>query len=234
MFKKNIYSNQMTINRYFAKIFALMFVGVALSATLGYFLVSVSTLRMAVFSFLRMPFSILIVFALQIGLTIWIRKNVETQNVLLSTVLFLVYSATIAITFSIVFLAYDVTVILQAFIGAIALFGSLAVIGYTTKKDISRFSSLLQAALIAMLVISLINIFIFRSSFMELLICYAGLFIFMGLTVYDVQKLKNAYYSFASDEKSLNSIAVWGAMELYLDFINIFLYILRILGKSKK
>jgi FtsH-binding integral membrane protein len=110
------------------------------------------------------------------------------------------------------------------------LFISCAIIGHTTSVDLSRFTGLLFGALLAVVIVSVLGIFIpaLRGS---LLIGYAGLIVFLGLTAFDMQKIKQYYY--VPDEKIKGNLAVYSAFQLYLDFINILLYILRILGNSK-
>lgn len=145
------------------------------------------------------------------------------------TILFFAYAFLNGFTLSIIFPVFELTSIVYAFAGTAALFGVLSLIGYTTKKDISKWSSILTVALLIGLVLTVINIFV-GSSFLDIALDWAILLIFFGLTIYDINKIKVMQDAgFCDDEK----LYVYGAMQLYLDFINIFLRILSLFGKRR-
>ena len=145
------------------------------------------------------------------------------------TILFYAYAFLNGFTLSVIFAIYEIGSIAYAFLGTAALFGVLAFVGYKTEKDISKFGTMFVIALLVGLVITIINLFL-RNSVLEIALDWIMLAIFLGLTVYDVNKIKNMSESgFCDDEK----LYVYGAMELYLDFINIFLKILSIFGKRR-
>lgn len=145
------------------------------------------------------------------------------------TILFFAYAFLNGFTLSVIFAIYEIGSIAYAFLGTAALFGVLAFVGYKTEKDISKFGTMFVIALLVGLVITIINLFL-RSSVLEIALDWIMLVIFLGLTVYDVNKIKNmAEAGFCDDEK----LYVYGAMELYLDFINIFLRIISIFGKRR-
>ncbi|MBR3002491.1 MAG: Bax inhibitor-1/YccA family protein [Clostridia bacterium] len=145
------------------------------------------------------------------------------------TVLFFAYAFLNGFTLSVVFAAYELTSIAYAFIATSALFGALAYLGYKTDKDISNLGTILTVALLIGIVLTIINIFL-RSSALDIFLDWAILFIFFGLTVYDINKIKQMQsMGFCDDEK----LYVYGAMQLYLDFINIFLRILSLFGKRR-
>ena len=145
------------------------------------------------------------------------------------TVLFFAYAFVNGFTLSVIFFAYEMTSIVYAFFGTAALFGILAFVGYKTEKDISKFGTILGVSLLVGLILTIINIFI-GSSFLDIVLDWAMLFIFCGLTVYDMNKIKEMQnMGFCEDEK----LYVYGAMELYLDFINIFLRILSLFAKRR-
>ena len=145
------------------------------------------------------------------------------------TILYFAYAFLNGFTLSIIFVVYQITSIVYAFVGTAALFGILAFIGKTTDKDLSNWGTYLIIALLIGLVLTIINFFI-GSSMLNIVLDWAILFIFFGLTVYDTNKIKNMYESGFMDNEKLY---VYGAMELYLDFINIFLRILSIFGKRR-
>ena len=147
----------------------------------------------------------------------------------LVTILFFAYAFLNGFTLSVIFAAFEMTSIAYAFIGTSGVFGILSFIGYTTKKDISNWGTILTIALLIGLVLTIVNLFI-GNSFLDIVLDWAILFIFFGLTIYDMNKIKQMQQmGFCEDEK----LYVYGAMELYLDFINIFLRILSIFGKSR-
>lgn len=145
------------------------------------------------------------------------------------TVLFFAYAFLNGFTLSVVFAAFEISSIVYAFVGTATLFGVLSLIGYKTEKDISSWGTILCVALIIGLVLTVINIFV-GNTMLDIVLDWAILFIFFGLTIYDMNKIKLMQEEgFCDDEK----LYVYGAMELYLDFINIFLRILSLFGKRR-
>lgn len=145
------------------------------------------------------------------------------------TILYFAYAFLNGFTLSVIFAAYELKSITYAFVGTSVLFGALSFIGTKTKKDISKWGTILSITLLIGVVLSIINLFL-GNSFLDIVLDWAILFMFFGLTIYDTNKIKLMQeQGFCDDEK----LYVYGAMELYLDFINIFLRILSIFGKSK-
>ena len=145
------------------------------------------------------------------------------------TILYFAYAFLNGFTLSVIFAAYELKSVTYAFVGTAVLFGALSFIGAKTKKDISKWGTMLSIALLVGVVLSIINLFL-GNSFLDIVLDWAILFMFFGLTIYDTNKIKLMQeQGFCDDEK----LYVYGAMELYLDFINIFLRILSIFGKSK-
>ena len=145
------------------------------------------------------------------------------------TIMFFGYAFLNGFTLSVIFAAYELTSIGYAFIATSALFGILSFIGYTTDKDLSIWSTMLTTTLIVGLVLTVINLFI-GSTMLDIVLDWAMLFLFFGLTVYDTNKIRAMHDAGFCDEEKLY---VYGAMELYLDFINIFLRILSLFGRRK-
>lgn len=145
------------------------------------------------------------------------------------TVLFFAYAFLNGFTLSVIFAAFELSSIAYAFFGTAALFGVLAYLGYKTEKDISSWGTVLTVALVIGLVLTVVNLFL-RSSALDIALDWAILATFFGLTVYDMNKIKRmGEEGFCESEK----LYVYGAMELYLDFINIFLRILSLFGKRR-
>ena len=144
--------------------------------------------------------------------------------------LFLLYSAVNGISLSFIFLAYEMGTIIKVFISSAALFGLMAILGATTKTDLTKMGSFLMMALFGLIIASLINMFT-QSSKMDYILSFIGVIIFTGLTAYNVQKIKNL--SAESDGSEIYmKMGVMSAFSLYLDFINIFLYLLRLFGRK--
>ena len=145
------------------------------------------------------------------------------------TLLFFGYSMITGLTFSVIFAAFELTTIAYALFATSAFFGILAYIGYKTDKDLSKFGTILMAALIVALILTLVNFFI-GSDGLDIILDWVILGIFSGLTAYDMNKVKMMSETYGYDQEK---VAIYGAMQLYLDFINMFLRILEIFGDRK-
>lgn len=156
---------------------------------------------------------------------------INSLSASVATVLFVLYSAINGLTLGFIFLAYEMGSIVSTFVVCATLFGAMSLYGYTTKTDLTKFGKLFMFALIGIIIASLINFFL-GSSMLHTIISCVGVLIFIGLTAYDTQKLK-AMAGYASDQESSNKLAIVGALTLYLDFVNLFLYLLRLLGSRR-
>jgi FtsH-binding integral membrane protein len=142
---------------------------------------------------------------------------------------FYLFSATMGLSISFIFLVYTGMSIATIFFMTAAMFGSLSLWGYTTKKDISGWGGFLFMGLIGVIIASVVNLFL-HSSMMEFAISVIGLLVFAGLTAYDTQKLKHSYYAIGGDAAMAARMSIMGALNLYLDFLNMFLFMLRLFG----
>jgi FtsH-binding integral membrane protein len=145
---------------------------------------------------------------------------------------FLLYSALNGVTFSVIFLAYTKSTIASAFFVTAGTFAATSLYGYVTKRDLSGMGSFLFMGLIGLIIASVVNLFL-RSPAIYWITTYGGVLIFVGLTAYDTQKLKRIHQSVAPGSDMETKAAISGALALYLDFINLFLFILRIMGGRK-
>ena len=146
--------------------------------------------------------------------------------------LFLVYAIIMGMSLSFIFMMYTSSSIYNVFFASAAMFGVMGVVGYTTKTDLTKMGSLLFMALIGIVVASLVNLFL-HSSGLSYAISFIAVIVFTGLTAYDVQKLKNIGSSVEYGSEAATKMAVLGALTLYLDFINLFLALLRLFGSRK-
>ena len=149
-----------------------------------------------------------------------------------ATAAFAVYSLLNGVTLSPIFLVYTGESITSTFFITAATFGTMAVFGYTTKRDLSSWGSYMMMGLIGLIIASLVNMFV-GSSLLMWVVSYLGVLIFVGLTAYDTQRIKEMIAQSVGDEEQTKKVALLGALHLYLDFINLFIYLLRILGKRR-
>jgi FtsH-binding integral membrane protein len=152
-----------------------------------------------------------------------------------ATSLFVIYSALNGVTLSFIFLAYTRTSIVSTFFICAGTFIGCSIYGWATKKDLTSWGGFLMMGLIGIIIASLVNIFI-HSSAMSVIISYIGVFVFVGLTAYDTQKIKNMAMTQPAglDNAVVRKGAILGALSLYLDFINLFLMLLRIFGQTRE
>ena len=218
-----------SLQSHMTKTFLWMFAGVAVTFGVAVYINSDLELMARIYS---LSYLWIIMLIAQFGVVIALASRVTKMKPLTARILFFVYAAITGVSFSVLGIAYRVETIGLAFAMAGVYFASLAIIGYTTKKDLSKVGTIAMAALFAMIVYSVISM-IFGLSVNIFLYSMIGLLVFAGLTAWDVQKMKRLYYAYEGDEEMLNNLSIYSAFELYLDFINIFLYILRILGNGR-
>ena len=177
--------------------------------------------------------TLLVLFLVQFGLIWLISARIGTMSFITATLLYIAYSIVTGVTLSSIFLLFTTGSIASVFFITAGTFAALSIYGFVTKKDLSTWRSYLIMGLIGLIVASIVNWFL-ASEMMYWIISYVGVAIFIGLTAYDTQKIKQlAYACHMEDEETRNKVALLGAITLYLDFINLFLYILRIFGKRK-
>lgn len=167
----------------------------------------------------------------EIGLVFYISARIMKISFATATTLFMLYSVLNGLTLSVLFAVYTKASIASAFFVTAGTFGVMSLYGYFTKRDLSSLGNILFMALIGLIIATVVNIFFFSETFYWV-ITYAGVLIFVGLTIYDTQKIKRALEGMEINETS-QKLALLGALTLYLDFINLFLYILRILGDRR-
>jgi uncharacterized protein len=174
------------------------------------------------------PLLLILIFGGQLALVLAISAGVDRLSPATAAALFMLYSALNGVIFAFVFELYTAESIFTTFLVAAAMFGALALIGATTKRDLTALGPILFAALIALIVATFVNLFVGGST-LYWITTYAGVLIFAGLTAYDMQKLTRYAQVAGPDGRG----AVQGALALYLDFINLFLFLLRIFGRQR-
>lgn len=177
--------------------------------------------------------TLLILFLAQFGLIWAISSRIGTMSFVTATLLFLLYSVITGVTLSSIFLVFTMESLASVFFITAGTFAIVSIYGFVTKKDLSTWRSYLLMGLIGVIIASIVNWFL-ASEVMYWIVSYVGVAIFVGLTAYDTQKIKVlANQCYMEDSETQNKVALMGAITLYLDFINLFLYILRIFGKRK-
>jgi FtsH-binding integral membrane protein len=167
-----------------------------------------------------------------LGLVLWMSMGFSKMSVQSLTLIFLLYSILMGLSLSFIFLAYTSASIAKTFLITSGMFGVMAFVGYTTKTDLSRFGSLMMMGLVGIIIASVVNFFL-KSPMMDYIVSFIGVLVFTGLTAYDVQKLKRLGASALQQGDTLRKVTILGALTLYLDFINLFLFLLRFFGNRK-
>lgn len=168
----------------------------------------------------------------QIGLVIWLSARVMRMSIGMATILFIAYSVLTGITLSSIFLVYDMGTISTTFFVTAGTFLTMSIVGYTTRMDLSRIGNLLLMLLIGVIIATIVNIFV-ASSTLYWVITYVGVVVFVGLIAWDTQKLRTLFLEYGSADEGGQRLALLGALTLYLDFINLFLHLLRIFGGNR-
>ena len=167
----------------------------------------------------------------ELGLVIWLTSAMRTMSSTTATMLFFAYALMNGLTLSVIFLVYTADSLAGTFFISGGMFMAMSAFGYFTKIDLTSWGSLLFMALIGIIIATIVNIF-WKNDMFQLIISYIGVIVFVGLTAYHTQKIKELHLENA-DSETRSKGAIMGALTLYLDFINLFLYLLRIFGRKK-
>ena len=223
------YAPGLTMNQYIARTYAWMLVGL----TITFLLAWAMSASGAVFTLLiAFPQIAMILLIAELAVVLIFSARIHKNSVGVSRVLFVIYSVLNGVVFSVIFVVFEVTSLIAIFGLTALFFGGFALYGRFTKTDLSRLRPLLIGGLIFLLVAGVLSLFIDMSG-LERLICTIGIVVFLCLTAYDNQKIKANYQFFYQDAVMLQKASIYSALELYLDFLNLFLYLLRFMGRSK-
>ena len=230
-FNDGVYVNDNAVSKSFvSNVFAYMALALAISGALAYlfgttdlkYTLYSETTGMSILGWIVMFVPLAFILAMNFGF------NKMSFNTLF--IVFLGYAAVMGMSLSFIFWAYELGVITKVFFITAGLFGAMAFIGYTTKTDLTKFGGILMMAVIGLVIASVVNMFM-KSSQMDYIISCIGVLVFTGLTAYDVQKIKRigAGVEFGTAEAS--KLALMGALSLYLDFVNLFMFLLRVFAR---
>lgn len=211
-------------NKLLSKSFLWMCIGLLVTFVTGFCVASNERMLENIFAGSGYWLFIILEFVLVIVLSLRIMKMSPTS----AKICFILYSFVSGLTFSSVFVAYSISSVIYVFLLSSAIFGIMAFIGFKTKTDLSKISFYLIVGLLAVMIISALNIFI-GNGVLEIIICILCIILFLGITAFDVQKIKSLEGSGLPED----NLAIYGALQLYLDFINIFLDLLSLFGENK-
>ena len=222
---------QIRVNDFIRSVYNWMAIGLALTGFVAFYIASNPTLLNFIFRNQILFFGLIIA---ELGLVFWISARIQNMQASTATALFVLYSALNGATLSFIFILYTRASIASTFFVCAATFVACSIYGWTTKRDLTSLGGFLMMGLIGIIIASLVNIFN-RSSAMHMIISYIGVLVFVGLTAYDTQNLKTMAVSQPADvgASAIRKGAILGALKLYLDFINLFLMLLRILGNRE-
>lgn len=211
------------------KVFVWMTLALAITGLTAYGVATSPALLSLIFSSKVTFFGLIIA---EFALVFAISGAINRLSLSTATLLFILYSVINGATLSTIFFAFSVATIGKVFFITAGTFGAMALVGYTTKTDLTSMGKLLFMALLGIIIASVVNIFV-ASSGLDLILSYVGVLVFVGLTAYDTQKIKQMCQAAPDAGETTQKLALIGALSLYLDFINLFLYLLRIFANNR-
>ncbi|MDY6293167.1 MAG: Bax inhibitor-1/YccA family protein [Bacteroidales bacterium] len=206
------------------KVYVKMFLGLLVTALTSYIVLTNQTILMTLLQSRALLIGLCVG---ELALVFALSMAINKLNPVVATIMFYAYAVLNGVTLTPIFLVYTMSSIALTFFVTAGVFLAMSIYGYTTKSDLTKFGTYMVMALIGLIVCSIINIF-WANSVMDWIISFAGVAIFVGLTAWDTQKIKQMAQE--TDEVNAGKLATIGALSLYLDFINLFLYLLRFLG----
>ena len=209
-------------NKVFGKVFMWMFIGLLMTFLTGYVVSSNDNMLYNIFS--GGTYFILII--IELVLVVYLSARIHKMQVTTARIVFILYSFVSGLTFGSIFIVFKMSSIMLIFLITAILFGIFALIGRFTKLDLTKAGTILLMMLLGIVICTFVNVFL-KNDTLDLFVSYISIIVFLGFTAYDMQKIKMLSYEFDDEDK----IAIIGALELYLDFINIFIDLLRIFGK---
>jgi len=227
-------SQGVMVKNFMSNVFSWMGIAMAITALTAYFFANDASMMQLLVNYETGSMTIMgwIVMLAPLGLVIWISRGFQRMSYGTLVIVFGVFSILMGMSLSFILLNYTGASVAQTFFTTMLMFGVMAVVGYTTKTDLTKFGAILFMALIGIIIASLINMFM-HSGTMDYIISFIGVLIFTGLIAYDVQKLKRIGSGIMYQNQDANKLAIMGALSVYLDFINLFLFLLRFMGDRR-
>ena len=212
------------------KVYLWMTMALAITGITAYYVAHNETLLMAIYTNQVLFWGLVIA---EFGLVIGLSAAINKLSLTVATLMFVIYSLINGATMSFIFLAYTASSVTNVFFITAGTFAAMAAFGYFTKADLTSLGKILMMALIGVIIATIVNIFT-KSEGLTVILNYVGVLVFVGLTAYDSQKIKRMLLMAPDAGESAQKLALLGALSLYLDFINLFLYLLRILGSRRE
>ena len=222
---------QIRVNSFIQSVYNWMAIGLALTGGIAFYVAHTPAIRDIVFGNQMIFFGLIIA---ELGLVFYLSSRVQKIQASTATGLFVLYAALNGVTISFIFLAYTGTSIASTFFVCAGTFVACSIYGMVTKRDLTSMGGFMMMGLIGIIIASIVNIFM-QSPMVHMVISYIGVLVFVGLTAYDTQKLKSMALAQPADidAATLRKGTILGALTLYLDFINLFLFLLRIFGNRE-
>ena len=218
-----------SISAYTVKTFLWMFLGLMTTFAVALFGYVTGTI---VYVF-AIPYFHIILLVAELAVVLVLSARLQTLNVATARVLFFAYAVLNGIVFSVYFLVFSMLSLILVFAMTAVYFGGMAVYGYCTKTDLSRLRPILVGGLLFLIVFGLLSLFL-PMGMADRVVCLIGVAVFLAFTAYDTQKIRTYYQAYQGDQAMLERASIFSALQLYLDFVNLFLYLLRLLGKNRK
>lgn len=225
----NSYADRAGLGLFTSRVFGWMFLGLFATAAAAFLTASSATLLNYIFG---NPIVYIVLIFAELGLVMYLSARITKMQYQTAVMMFLLYSLLNGVTLSVILLVYTASSVAYTFAITSVTFGVMSIYGFVTKTDLTRIGHMLFMGLIGLIVLSLVNFFV-NASALEWFISILGIFVFLGLTAYDTQKIKQYYYGTAGNTELAGKVAIMGALRLYLDFINLFLMLLRLFGKRR-
>ena len=211
------------------KVFSWMTLALVITGLTAY---GIANNEALLFTLFEKPWTLFVLIAVELGLVIFLSARINKLSLTTATIFFILFSVINGLTLAPIFIVYTGSSIAKVFFITAGTFAIMSLIGYRTKRDLSQMGRILIMALVGLIIASLVNLFL-RSSGLDAILSYVGVLIFVGLTAWDTQKIKMMLNECEAPDEQAQKIALLGSLSLYLDFINLFLYLLRILGSRK-
>jgi len=211
------------------RVYALMALALVVTGTTAYYVASTPALFKGIYG---SPSVVLGLFIFQFALAIVLTFLLPKMSLAMATLLFFIYAISLGLTISVIFLVYTAASIYSSFFITAGMFAIMAIYGYVTKADLTTMGNIAIMGLIGLIIASFVNLFI-KSPTFNYILSAIGVLIFTVLTAYDSQKIKQIGMQLMADRQTISKVAIFGALTLYLDFLNLFLYILQFTGQRR-
>lgn len=232
MTQTNIYSSESSFRKYLSRTFSIVAMGVGISAVIAF--ISSLFVPQFLYSHPNMVLIATLVLAFgEIGVAIFFSTKLNSMSKQTAWFCYILYSVLTGLSLSTIISLYTTASVTLAFVATAILFACMSIIGHTSRVDFTKVYSLFAPAIIAGIIITILNTLFFKQPWISLVICYVGIILFLCIVAADTKKLSNYYFHGFNDGELSEKYMIMGSFQLYLDFINLFIRIISILGKNK-